>query len=380
MMDAVDKSPLHIDDVVVDDNDDNNDEGIIASDKAEGKKQTTSSCHQCKNNETNNKQGQSICNEHNNSPSNSSLPSSEKVNDVAVIAHRTRSQVTKKASTAAAASNPYQFYYYSGFGPLWGKRRSKRTEGFNNNKKNEAKGKGGENSTIMEANDVATTNLTSSPSSSSQIDNEGFHYIEAVTEALFDIKSYKVAGIDGFQPAFFQNFWNSLKQLVIPTIKDCFSNKCIPPYWNDTLICLIPKTQNPSEIRSFRLVSLCTTLYKIVSKILVNRIKPLLPNIIVENQGAFVKGKKAIDNVIIAQEVIYSFKKKRGIALKAELLAILLGLKLEKEKNYKFIWIESDSMLAMNLLKNSVLNLDHPYNSIVIQCRFDLPSTHPFSD
>lgn len=161
MMDADEKSLPKIADMVVDDNNDIDD------------KDKTTSCHQCKNNEAS-KQSQSFC-EHN----NLSAIRSKKVTVAPAAAaaasgvRRSRPRAAKKAP--AATSNPYEFYYYSGFGPLWGKRRGDRNGGLSN--KNEAKVKGGENSTITEANG-ATIQSSTSPCSSSQIDNEAFDYAE----------------------------------------------------------------------------------------------------------------------------------------------------------------------------------------------------------
>jgi hypothetical protein len=75
---------------------------------------------------------------------------------------------------------------------------------------------------------------------------------------------------------------------------------------------LIPKTDNPSRANQFRPISLANFNYKIISKIMANRLKPLLQHIISPNQSAFLKGRSIHDNAIMAHEIFHTLKKKRG--------------------------------------------------------------------
>ena len=86
----------------------------------------------------------------------------------------------------------------------------------------------------------------------------------------------------------------------------------MPEYLNRTLITLVPKCQNPETINNYRPISLCNTIYKVVTKIIVARIRPLLSNLISPVQAAFVLGRRGLDNVLINQELIYSIDKKKG--------------------------------------------------------------------
>ena len=71
-------------------------------------------------------------------------------------------------------------------------------------------------------------------------------------------------------------------------------------------LALVPKKSNPSTFNRYHPISLCNSSYKIITKIISNRIKEVLPIIISENQGGFVPNRQIIDNVIIVQEAIHS--------------------------------------------------------------------------
>ncbi|KAF7823533.1 putative ribonuclease H protein [Senna tora] len=80
----------------------------------------------------------------------------------------------------------------------------------------------------------------------------------------------------------------------------------IPVSWGETTLCLIPKIDNAFKPNHLRPIGLCKTHYKVLSKLLANRIKPFLPNLISPFQGAFQKGKQTSDLFITAQETMHS--------------------------------------------------------------------------
>ena len=77
---------------------------------------------------------------------------------------------------------------------------------------------------------------------------------------------------------------------------------------NHTNITLIPKVKSPENITEFKPISLCNVVYKLVSKVLANRLKMVLPAVVSENQSAFQAGRVIIDNVLMAFETLHYMK------------------------------------------------------------------------
>lgn len=93
---------------------------------------------------------------------------------------------------------------------------------------------------------------------------------------------------------------------------NAFSTFAIPPEINNTYLTLIPNTPHPEYVTKYRPIGLCNTIYKIITKIIVHRIHPLLSKIINLTQSSFIPGRCAADNAILVQEVIHSFKYQKG--------------------------------------------------------------------
>ena len=79
---------------------------------------------------------------------------------------------------------------------------------------------------------------------------------------------------------------------------------------NSTILAVVPKKTDSLEMRDFRPIACCNVLYKVVSKIIANRLKLLLPRMITENQSAFVRGRLLLKNVLFASELVKDYHKK----------------------------------------------------------------------
>ena len=153
-----------------------------------------------------------------------------------------------------------------------------------------------------------------------------------VKSALWSLKAFKAPGPDGLHAGFYQRFWLTVGRSVTDEVKKIFTERRMPSYLNQTLIALIPKIQGPETLGNYRPISLCNSVYKLVTKIIVTRLRTYLEKLISPLQTAFVPGRKGIDNAIIAQEVIHTIGRKRGSVG-------YMALKIDLEKAYdKLEW------------------------------------------
>ncbi|KAK2645858.1 hypothetical protein Ddye_021053 [Dipteronia dyeriana] len=131
---------------------------------------------------------------------------------------------------------------------------------------------------------------------------------DEVRASVFGIGRMKAPRPDGFPAIFFQDQWNVCKFDLVKLVVESFRIGSFPIELNQTLITLIPKIPSPLNMIHLRPISLCNTTYKVISKVIVQRIRNLMPNLIRPNQVTFVPGRQIQDNFIVAQEVLHKFK------------------------------------------------------------------------
>lgn len=123
---------------------------------------------------------------------------------------------------------------------------------------------------------------------------------QEVHEALFSMDSNKAPGVDGFNVYFFKKSWSIIGQEVTQAVQQFFVTGYLPRELNVALLTLLPKRENATSMREFRPIACCTVLYKVISKVLANRLKGVLDTIICGSQSAFVPGRLIFDNIIIS--------------------------------------------------------------------------------
>ncbi|XP_042950087.1 uncharacterized protein LOC122282202 [Carya illinoinensis] len=134
---------------------------------------------------------------------------------------------------------------------------------------------------------------------------------EEVEVALKQMHPSRAPGPDGMPPLFFQKYWGMLGNSITNALLSALNSGMFPSGLNHTFITLIPKKASPSKVADFRPISLCNVLYKILSKVIANRLKRVLPYIISNSQRAFVPGRQISDNVLIAYELLHFLRNKR---------------------------------------------------------------------
>lgn len=134
---------------------------------------------------------------------------------------------------------------------------------------------------------------------------------EEVFTALKGMRPTKASGSDGFPALFFQRYWHIVGEDVSNFFLEILNNDYSFGYFNQRDIVLIPKTSNPTRLANFRPVSLCSVLYKVVAKIIVNQLQVVFGRYIDVAQSAFIPGRLISDNVLLAYEILHTFRQKR---------------------------------------------------------------------
>ena len=180
----------------------------------------------------------------------------------------------------------------------------------------------------------------------SNLDRDSLSYPmieEEVKLALWSMKAFKAPGPDGLHAGFFQFFWPTVGASMVQEVQKIFSEKRVPRYLNETLIALISKIQGLETLGNYRPISLCNIVYKTVTKLIVNRMRPLLDKIISPFQTAFVPGRRGTGNTIIVQELVHTISKAKG-------KEGYLATKIDLEKSYdKLEWGSiRDKLISVN--------------------------------
>ncbi|XP_060212076.1 uncharacterized protein LOC132639653 [Lycium barbarum] len=197
------------------------------------------------------------------------------------------------------------------------------------------------------------------------------HLIDQEKETLLEIAKWKVTDeeilaaikgmppaksldIDGYPIEFFTRNWEVVKVDVLSAVKEFFKTGKLLKAFSGTSVTLIPKIPNPSLVKDYRPIDCCTTFYKMITKVLTNRIKTVIVTIIGPSQSAFMEGRSITDNIIFSHELFKWYNRKR--------LSPRCVMKLDLRKAYDAI--------ECCFLKIMMAELGFPYKFIIwiIEC------------
>ncbi|RVX12400.1 Transposon TX1 uncharacterized 149 kDa protein [Vitis vinifera] len=130
----------------------------------------------------------------------------------------------------------------------------------------------------------------------------------------------KAPGPDGFTIAVFQDCWDVIKEDLVRVFDEFHRSGIINQSTNASFIVLLPKKSMAKKISDYRPISLITSLYKIIAKVLVGRLRGILHETIHSTQGAFVQGRQILDAVLIANEIVDEKKRsgEEGVVFKID--------------------------------------------------------------
>ena len=115
----------------------------------------------------------------------------------------------------------------------------------------------------------------------------------------------KLPGPDGMSPFFFQKYWHIVGSDVTDAVLSVSHSEHLLHKMNYTHIVLIPKKNDPKLVYDFRPISLGNVVCRILSKVIANCLKIILPNVISDSQSAFVPQWLITDNTTVAHEILH---------------------------------------------------------------------------
>ena len=149
-----------------------------------------------------------------------------------------------------------------------------------------------------------------------------------VRDAIFGSYSEGAPGPDGLSFLFLQEFWETIKQDVMALYDDCHAGNLDIYRLNFAMITLIPKEEDATNMRKLRQISLLNCIFKVLTKVLTNRLAVVMNFLTSSNQSAFIKGRYILESVVTAHEVFHStyHSGNSGLVLKLDYEKALIRL------------------------------------------------------
>ncbi|GKB78030.1 RNA-directed DNA polymerase, eukaryota, reverse transcriptase zinc-binding domain protein, partial [Tanacetum coccineum] len=174
---------------------------------------------------------------------------------------------------------------------------------------------------------------------------------DEIKEAIFSIDDNKASGPDGYTSKFFKASWSVVGPDVCCAVKEFFVTVKMLGELNATLISLIPKVSTPAKVTDYRPITCCNVVYKTISKVITNRFKFVLDDLVEANQSAFIPGMLISDNVLLAQEFMKGYNWDIGVrncafkgdpispylfTLVMKVLNLMIKRQIRRDRRFKF--------------------------------------------
>ncbi|GJW90006.1 RNA-directed DNA polymerase, eukaryota, reverse transcriptase zinc-binding domain protein [Tanacetum coccineum] len=184
---------------------------------------------------------------------------------------------------------------------------------------------------------------------------------EEIKETVWDCGSSKAPGPDGFSFAFVKKYWDIIQKDLYDFINSFFASSELPYGANSSFFTLIPKVNNPTLITDFRPISLIGIHYKIIAKILANRLSKVIDKIVSKEQSAFIAGlcpSSLRASILINGSPTSEFSINRGLRQGDPLSPFVFILVMEGLHN-AFAKAVGNGLISDININNSTINISH---------------------
>lgn len=144
--------------------------------------------------------------------------------------------------------------------------------------------------------------------------------LSEVEATVRQLANNKASGPDGLPSEFLKIYWSELKLEILGIMSDFYHGRLNLQPYNEACIVMVPKIETPLTTANFRPISVLNLIPKLISKVLSNRLRQYLPDLISPNQTAFVHGRQISENFVATRELLHhvSQGQSRAVFLKVD--------------------------------------------------------------
>ena len=130
--------------------------------------------------------------------------------------------------------------------------------------------------------------------------------MDELRTVITNLNPNRAPGVDGFNGAFYHSSWTIIATVLQAAVNNILRSGKLLAQVNHTLLYLIPKKTIPATFDDYHPITFCNVIYRIISKLLANKLKPLLSKLIDNNQSAFINGRRITNSIHLAHELCHN--------------------------------------------------------------------------